>query len=426
MANSKEKLALLGGESAVPEELIKTWPPVSDVDREYVLDALNGDEHTVGDHYRKLEAEFAEWAGVKHALFCNSGTAALHMALVACNCGVGDQVIAPAYTWPSSVTACLHHNIVPVFVDIDWSSMNVDVDQIEAAITPRTRAIIAVHLHGLAANIGKIVDIARKHNLKVIEDCCQSHGALFEGQAVGTFGDCAAFSTNQNKSFTSGEGGFFTTDDTEMFERGKTLWYFGENRPPDGSGDFHTYGMGWMYRSTELTAAFGRAQLQRLDGYLEQQRANGAHLTQALADVPNLILPNAPRGYRHSYYNYTVRFDMEALGHQHDAASFRNKLSKALNAEGAQNLVWQGWPVPKMTVFQAKNGYGNGCPWSCTPAGNVDYSLEQFPVAQRHCDWHTGMTTPLRTPNGSDVVEAVAAAYTKVLTNIGQVESIPE
>ena len=419
----KAKLAALGGERVVPEGAVGKWPPIDELDRRMVLASLEGGAHCYGPNCRELEKEFAAWAGIEHALFCNSGTAALHMALVACECGCGDEVIVPAYTWPSSATCCLHHNVVPVFVDIEWSTMNVDVEAIEAAITPRTKAIIVVHLHGLMVDMDRVGAIAVRHGLKVIEDCCQAHGATFRGRRAGTFGHCAAFSTNQNKCLCSGEGGFFMSADKELFERGKTLWYFGEHRPPAAEEGYHAYGMGWMYRSTDLTAAFARAQLTRLDGYLRQIRENALRLHERLAGVPNLILPAEPEGFGHNYYNYTIRFDMEALGHAGDAAAFRDKLVKALQAEGVDTGVWQGWPVPEMTAVAAKNAYGRGCPWTCS-GSEVDYSLEKFPVARRHCDWHTGMTMPLRPPNGPDVAELIAAGCRKVMENVEQVERV--
>ena len=420
-----EHLAILGGPRAVPEGLVKPWPPVDDVDRRMVLASLEANQPTYGPNYKALDQEFAEWAGIAHAVFCNSGTAALHMALVACGCGCGDEVIVPAYTWPSSATCCLHHNVIPVFVDIEWTTMNVDVDRIEAAVTPRTKAIIVVHLHGLMVDMDKLMAVTARHNLMVIEDCCQAHGATFNGRRVGHFGHCAAFSTNQNKCLSSGEGGFFLSNEEELFNRGKMLWYFGEHRPPEAGEGYHAYSMGWMYRSTDLTAALARAQLSKLDGYLEQVRANALRLRQGLADVPNLILPVEPPGHGHNYYNYTIRFDMDALGHADDPAPFRDKLVKALRAEGVDTGVWQGWPVPEMTAIAARDAYGRGCPWSCRDS-DVDYSLDQYPVAVKHCGWHTGMTMPLRPPNGPDVAEAVAAAWRKVMTHVDQVERIED
>ncbi|NLF31809.1 MAG: hypothetical protein GX591_13100, partial [Planctomycetes bacterium] len=280
-----------------------------------------------------------------------------------------------------------------------------------------------VHLHGLMVDMDAVMDVARRHNLRVIEDCCQAHGATFRGTRAGHFGDCAAFSTNHNKCFMSGEGGFYLSNDKELFERGKMLWYFGEHRPPEAGEGYQAYGMGWMYRSSDMVAALARAQLTRLDAYLRQIRRNALHLRECLADVPNLILPTEPEGFGHNYYNYTIRFDMDALGHAADAARFRDRLVKAINAEGAETGVWQGWPVPEMTAIAGRNAYGRGCPWRCSDS-TVDYGLEQFPVAVRHCNWHTGMTMPLRPPNGTDMAEAVAAAWRKVMTNIDQVETI--
>lgn len=418
-----ERLAIHGGTRCIPYGLLKSWPPVDDLDRKMVLASLERGLHTYGPNCTALEEEFSRWAGIKHSVFCNSGTAALHMALVACECGCGDEVIVPAYTWPSSATCCLHHNIVPVFVDIDWASMNIDPGKIEAAITPRTKAIMVVHLHGLAADMDPILRIARKHKLRVIEDCCQAHGCTYKGRRVGTMGDCAAFSCNQNKIMCSGEGGFLCSNDAALFERGKTLWYFGEHRRPETGKKCNAYGMGWMYRSSDLVAAFGRAQLTRLDSYLATIAYNAKRLHELLEGTPHLIRPVVPAGHGHNWYNYTVRFDMKALGHQKDAAAFRDKLVKALNAEGVETGVWQGWPVPEMTAIAAKNAYGRGCPWSCSKS-KVSYALSQFPVAVKHCDWHTGMTTPLRPPNGLDLAEGVAQAYRKVLSNIAQVEKI--
>ena len=419
-----EKLAALGGRRAIPEGAIRPWPPIDDVDRRMVLASLEQPKHTFGPNCEALEKEFAEWNGNRHAVTCNSGTAALHMCLAACECGAGDEVIVPAYTWPSSATCCIHHNCIPVFVDIDWETMNIDADRIAAAVTPRTKAIVAVHLHGLAAEMEKILAAAEAHGLRVIEDGCQSHGATFDGRKVGTFGHCGAFSTNQNKCLCSGEGGFFVTDEDDMLARAKTLWYFGEHRPPEKSDGYLAYGMGWMYRNNDLTAAWCRAQLTRLDGYLARQKVNAARLSECLADVPGVIVPTEPPRHGHTWYNYTVRFDMEALGHADDAAGFRDRIVSALKAEGADVGIWQGWPVPQMTAFQAKNAYGRGCPWSCSAGAEVDYSIGQFPVARRHSDRHVGMTTPLRSPNGPETAELIAGAFRKVMTSLDQVEKL--
>jgi dTDP-4-amino-4,6-dideoxygalactose transaminase len=421
------KLALYGGERAIPEGMIKPWPPIDDVDREYVMASLEGHKHTFGPNCEALQEEFAAWNGNRYAVTTNSGTAALHMGVAAAGCGAGDEVIVPAYSWSSSATCVLQHNAIPVFVDIDFDTMNIDVDKIEAAITPRTKAIIPVHLHGLAVDMGPVLEIAKQHNLKVIEDACQGHGAEYQGHKVGTLGDCAAFSFNQNKNLVSGEGGMFVTDDEAILKKARTLWSFGETRTPAESRDYHVYAMGWMYRNNDLTAAFGRAQLTKLDGYLAHQAENARRLTATLEGTPGLILPQVPEGFKHNWYNYVLRFDMDALAERFNGVkdvpprALRDKIVTALNAEGVDNGVWQRFILPAMTVFQAQNGYGKGCPWACPHAAPVDYSLDQYPVAQRHCDTHTCISMALRTPNGAEVVERMASGIRKVLANLDQV-----
>ena len=420
MATVTEKLAIKGGRKTIPEGTVKKWPPIDDIDRKLVMDSLNGANHSFGPNCKAFEKEFAAWNGNKFAITTNSGTAALHMAIVACGCGTGDEVLVPAYSWSSSATCILQHSCIPVFVDIDFDTMNIDPEKIERAITPRTKAIIAVHLHGLPAEMDKILAIAKRHGLKVIEDACQGHGAKYRGRKVGTWGHCAAFSFNQNKSLCSGEGGMFVTDDPEMLAAAQSLWSFGESRKPSEARDYPVYALGWMYRNNDLTAAFGRAQLSKLDGYLAQHKDNALALTEHLRGVPNLILPAQPSNCGHNWYNYTMRFDLEALGHAHDASDFRFKIVKAMQAEGVDTGVWQAFILPAMTVFQAKNGFGQGHPWSSPHAQPVDYSVHQYPVAQKHCDMHTGLTMPLRAPNGPDVARLTAEAIRKVMENVDQ------
>ncbi len=410
-----EKLAIFGGQQTVPEGLIKSWPPIDDTDRKMVMASLEGGKHAFGPNCVAFQKEFADWNGNQFAINTNSGTAALHMGIAACGCGAGDEVIVTSYSWSSSATCILHHNCIPVFVDIKFETMNIDEDKIEAAVTPKTKAIVAVHLHGLPVNMDKVMAIAKRHKLKVIEDACQAHGALFQGRKVGTWGDCAAFSFNQNKCLCTGEGGMFVSNDETIYNNAKQLWSFGETRTPAEDRDYHAYALGWMYRCNDLTAAFGRAQLAKMDGYHDTLAANVKKMNECLAGTPHLILPENYPGAEGNGYNYTMRFDMEALGHADDPREFRDKIVRALKAEGVQTSVWQNFILPAMTVFQAKNGYGKGCPWDCSHAQPVDYDLSQYPMAQKHTDSHTGMTQPLRAPNGLDSVEATAAGIRKVM-----------
>ena len=418
---AKATLAIKGGKRTIPEGAIKKWPPIDDIDRTMVLASLEGKNHAFGPNCTAFEKEFAAWNGSKYAITTNSGTAALHMAIVACGCGTGDEVLVTAYSWSSSATCILHHSCIPVFVDIDFATINIDVEKIEKAITPRTKAIIVVHLHGLPVAMEKVLAVARKYGIKVIEDACQAHGATYKGRKGGTWGDCGAFSFNQNKCLCSGEGGMFVTDNEEMLGKARQLWSFGETATPTQKRDYHVYAMGWMYRNNDLTAAFGRAQLSKIDGFLKQALDNAHTLTEGLQGVPGLILPVAPPDCGHNFYNYTIRFDMAKLRHAHDASEFRYKIIAALQAEGVETGVWQSFILPAMTVFQAKDGFGKGHPWSSPHAGPVDYNVAQYPNAQAHCDSHTGMTTPLRAPNGLDMAKLTAEAWRKVMENLEQV-----
>ncbi len=417
------KLAVYGGPRTIQPGEIKPWPPVDRTDEELVLNALHAEKQARGDHNIALEKEFAAWNGNRYALFTNSGTAALHMGLVGCGVGAGDHVLVTAYSWSSSATCILHHDAIPVFVDIDFDTINMDIDKIEAAITPRTKAIVAVNLHGLALNFDRLLAVARKHNLKVVEDCCQSHGAQFNGRNVGTFGDAAAFSFNQNKCMCCGEGGMFVTNDEQVYRQASQLWSFGETRRPEQSRDYHAYALGWMYRNNELTAAFARAQLRKYPQHFEVLRENGNVLNRLLPGTKALILPTEPPGHLHNWYNYNLRIDFAAAGWTGDRRRFRAAVSAALNAEGVPTSVWQQFILPEMTVFQARNAYGDGYPWSIPGVNEgVDYNPERFPVARRHCDCYMALVMALRAPNGTAMAEKIAAGIHKVFDNIDQID----
>lgn len=420
---SHTQLALLGGTPALAPDTIRPWPPITDLDRSMVLASLDGGQHALGPNCRALNGEFAAWNGNRFGVNANSGTAALHMAVAACGVGAGDEVIVTAYSWSSSATCILQHNAIPVFVDIEFDTMNLDPAKLEAALTPRTKAIVVVHLHGLPVDMDAVLALARPRGIKVIEDCCQAHGARWRGAKVGTLGDCGAFSFNQNKMLSAGEGGMLVTDDEQLSRDAAAISLFGETREPEQGRDYHAYALGWMYRNSDLGAAFARAQLTRLDSYISTASENAAALTAGLRDVPGLLLPTEPAGATHNWYNYTLRFDPAVLGERSQWSSRRFAIQRALNAEGVPCHVWQHFILPAMTVFQAKNAYGKGCPWHCPHAGEVDYTPANFPAALDHCDSHTGMTYPLRPPHGVEVAQRIATAFEKVMT---QLDALPE
>lgn len=374
------KLAIFGGEKTINEGEIKNWPPIDETDEKYVFASLKGNNHAFGPNCIEFEKEFAEWDGNKYAITTNSGTAALHMCIAGCGLGVGDEVIVPAYSWSSSATCILHHNCIPVFVDIDYQTMNIDVNK--------------------------------------IEDACQAHGAKYKGRKVGTIGDCAAFSFNQNKCLCSGEGGMFVTDNEEIYERAKMLWSFGETRSPVENRDYHAYALGWMYRNNDLTAAFGRAQLKKLDYYLEVQKKNASVLTEIIKDINGITLPYIPEGCEHNWYNYTLRVNPEEYGFTGDESVFRDCVMKAIQGEGVPAGIWQRYILPEMTVFKAKNAYGKGCPWLCPHSREISYNPEEYQQAIKHCKRHFGITYPLRAPNDEKIAEKTGLAIKKVFKDI--------
>lgn len=416
----KTQLAVNGGPSAVPKGALHSSPPITALDEEMVLGSLRNWNHTWGEHCEALQKEWADWNGNKHCLALTSGTAALHAAILACGLGAGDEIITPAYSWTSSVSCILHQNCIPIFVDVEPLTHNIDATKIEAAITPRTKAIIAVHLHGVPADMDAIMEIARRHNLKVIEDACQAHGTLYKGRKVGTIGDCAAFSLNQNKMLCAGEGGLFVTDDDDSLERARSLVLFGDFRAPLDDPDYHFYGLGYMYRYNELCAAWARAQLTRLDESIAHARSLFAVLRERLAGIPGLMLPVEPIGATENAYNFVCHVDPQAIGYAGPINVFREAVIVALAAEGIPASVWQRRILPEMAAVASKNAFGNGSPWR-EQGSDVSYDPRQFPVALAHSDSYF-IIGSLRLPNSVETAEMIAEGVRKVFENLDSLD----
>jgi perosamine synthetase len=218
-------LAVNGGTRVVPDGLIKPYPHISDADRAAVMEVLAGESinEQRTEQNRALAEEFAAYVGVRHCIPTNSGTAALHMAVAALGIEPGDEVLVPAFTFWATAAAVMHHNAIPVFVDIDQQTHCIDPACVEEKISERTKAIIPVHIHGLCADMDAICEVAHQHDLKVIEDACQAHGALYKGRPAGTLGDAAGFSLQVSKPLTTGsEGGLFVTDNDAIRQRARS------------------------------------------------------------------------------------------------------------------------------------------------------------------------------------------------------------
>lgn len=383
----KERLAIKGGKRAVPDDIEKVrWPVIVEEDKKAVMRVLNRGVlfGPYAPEVVALQNEFASYIGTKFCIATNSGTAALHMGIAAAGIGPGDEVITSAFSFLASATCILHHNGIPVFVDIDPKTYNIDVNKIEEKITEKTKAIIPVHIHGLPCDMDRILEIARRHNLVVIEDACQSHGATYKGKKTGNFGEMATYSLNSTKNLPGGEGGLFVTNSEELRAKANMTRMFGEFVKEGEGRSYKAYTMGWMYRTQELSAALTRSQLKRLDFYNENSRRNGDYLTKELSKIKGLIPPVTPPDRTYIYHKYRVRLDPKALGIEIEPAKFRDLVMKALLAEGVDVVLWQHFSLPANPLFQKKEGYGKGCPWSC-PFYNkeISYNIEDYPQTNK-------------------------------------------
>jgi len=432
-----ETLAVRGGTPVVPQHLHVRWPVITADDKAAVQAVL--DSGIVSGPYapqvKTLEDEWARYCGVRHALTTNSGTAALHTAVAAGGIGTGDQVITTAFTFLATALAVLQHNAIPVFIDIDPITYNIDPGKIEERITARTRAIIPVHIHGCPADMDRILAIARKHRLVVIEDAAQAHGAIYKGKKVGGLGDMGIFSFQASKNLPAGEGGMFVTNREELKERANRFRMFGEDvresdkkaydptRPLDGVREYNSLMMGWMYRSNEMTAALARSQLRRLDASLAQTRQNAKYLTEHLGTIPGIIPPRIPAECTSSYYQYRLRLDPKPVGVTMPVKAFRLKVMAALMAEGVEVSLWQTVPVPGQTLFQERTGYGLGCPWHCPLGEEITYDVAEYPETLKLLEDSIVIGShsfPLF-PQPMALMEKYVDAFQRVFANLEQV-----
>lgn len=380
----------------VPEGLKRTWPDIRPEDQAAVMAVLErGILGGVGaPESTALEAEWAAFVGRSTALLFNSGTAAIHAALYGIGLEPGDEVITTSYTFAGTWQPILQQLGIPVFVDIDPRTYNLDASQIEARIGPRTRAIIAVHIQGLPCDLDAILDIAGRHGLHVIEDACQAHGATYHGRQVGSFGTVGCYSLNSSKILTGGEGGLFVADDPDVIHRAKRLRTFGEDIPELArltGWNFRPYtvhSVGWNYRHQEMPAALARSQLRRLPEYVATGQRNAAYLTEQLTGVPGIRPPYIPPDRTSSFYEYRVRLEPGELGLDHvERTAFRDALGRTLQAAGVGCELWHTEPAPAFPVFRDRVGFGGMFPWTQPPAGrDITYDPADFPEARALLD----------------------------------------
>lgn len=313
-------------------------PIITEEEKARILAILESGRLAAGEEVQEFERRFAEYVGVRFAVATSSGSTALQVALEALGIGPGDQVITTPFTFVATSNAILHCGAEPVFVDVDPFTFNIDPNAIEDALRthPRVRALLIVHLFGLPCDMESIGELVSRHELLLVEDCAQAHGAEFRGRKVGSFGHVAIFSFYPTKNLTTGEGGMVVTSDPEVARKARLLVNVGMD------GENYRYeAVGYNFRMTNLAAAMGLVQLGHLEARNEARRRNAKVLTEELGDLPWLLLPQEPQGYRHVYNQYTLRVPER-----------RDDLLRYLQAMGIGCRVYYPEVIPRTPAYQ--------------------------------------------------------------------------
>jgi perosamine synthetase len=315
-------------------------------EKEYVMECLeSGWISSIGSFIGEFEERFASYCGSAHGIATNNGTTALHLALAAAGVRPGDEVIVPTLTYIASANAVRYCGAIPVFVDSEPRTMNMDPDLIAAKITPRTKAIIAVHLYGHPVDMDPVLELAGRHGLLVIEDAAESHGAEYKGRRTGSLGTAATFSFYGNKTVTTGEGGMVTTSDSALGERLRLLR--GQGMDPARRYWFNE--VGFNYRMTNVAAAIGLAQMEQLEGFLRRRVAIAAGYTQLLRPLDGvMVLPCEQPWARHSHWSYAIVL-------RKSAGPDRDCLMKLLEADGIETRP-VFYPMHQMPPYAEPEG----------------------------------------------------------------------
>ncbi|MGB9853434.1 MAG: DegT/DnrJ/EryC1/StrS family aminotransferase [Candidatus Bathyarchaeales archaeon] len=292
-----------------------------------------------GPMVKKFEEDFARFVEAKYALAVNSGTAALHMAVVGAEVTRGDEVILPSFTFVATAEAVVMAGAKPVFVDIDPETYNISPEKIEKAMTKKTKAIIAVDLYGSPADLKPVREMADRYGLKVVEDAAQAHGAIYKGKPVGAYADVACWSFYASKNMTTGEGGMITTNDGEMAEKLRLLRSHGEKEK------YKSILLGHNYRMPEIQAAIGCAQLAKLPSFLAKRRENAERLTAKIRGIKSLQPPIEPTNCKNSWYLYTVRLKSAKM-------EKRNTVVEKLRQQGIGAEVYYACPIHLMPYYR--------------------------------------------------------------------------
>jgi len=369
----KEQLAIHGGKKTLEKNF--DWPIYGDGEIEAVAEIVRSGQWGNPDCaglVAQFEQAFADYCGSKYAISCVNGSVALRLALIACGVRPGDEVIIPPYTFIATASIVVEANCVPVFVDIDPETYNIDPKEIEKAITPRTKVIIPVHFAGQACEMDAIMDIAKRHNLKVIEDAAHAHGGEYKGKKLGSIGDAGCFSFQSSKNLTSGEGGIVTTSDEQLYSMVNSLRNVGRVK---GGQWYEHHHLGCNYRITQMQAALLLQQLKQLDAQTRQRDENGQYLNELLSGIDGISPLTRGHGETlHTYHLYIFKYDKSKFN-----GLPKPEFADMLVAEGVPSFMGYPEPLYKQKVFQEKNFMCYAIPQ------DVDYKRVHCPETEKAC-----------------------------------------
>ena len=334
-------------------------PQLLDAEIDEVVATLRSGWIGTGPKVARFEEEFATYIGTPHAVALGSCTAALHLALVTLGLKPGDEVIVPAMTFAATANVVVHAGATPVFADVDRSSQCLDPDDVVRRLTPRTKALIPVHFAGRSCDMASLMNIARAHDLRVVEDCAHAIETLWQGRHVGTIGDVGAFSFYVTKNVVTGEGGMLTTTDASQAARAKTLGLHGMSADAwrrfsdEGFRQYEVVEPGFKYNLTDLQAAIGLHQLARVEPNLERRNQIWARYDEAFADLPVLVPAPQEPGTRHARHLYTLMLDLDRLSTDRDA--FQAELHRRRIGTGIHYRA-----LHLHAYYRDTHGYGRG------------------------------------------------------------------
>jgi dTDP-4-amino-4,6-dideoxygalactose transaminase len=368
------KLAIAGG-SPIRRTSFATWPQFDEREQQGLLDVLSsgnwGGYPFPNEYAKRFAEEFASYHDAKHALCAVNGTVTIEIALKAAGIRAGDEVIVPAYTFEATAAPVLKLGAIPIFVDVSPDNYCLDVDAARAAITAKTRAVIPVHLAMNMVDMDALGELAKQHDLKVIEDCAHAHGAKWRGRGAGSWGDASSFSMQTSKLMTAGEGGVVTTNDDEIFELCQSYVNCGRASATDKFG--HRI-LGFNYRLSEFQAAVLWAQIGKLEEQTSLRAQRAARLSEGLAEIEGLsLLKRDERLTTQAIYQYVFKYDPQAFG-----GASRNRFVAALEAEGVpcDGLFYE--PIYRSTLFNV-----DARDFLQLEADNLPWAKAHCPVAER-------------------------------------------